>query len=30
MRVKNKKKKRGVDAFYVIRMGHFTLMLDGC
>lgn len=29
MRVK-KKKKAGVDAIYVIKMGHFTLTLDGC
>lgn len=25
-----KKKKAGVDAIYVIKMGHFTLTLDGC
>lgn len=29
-KVKKEKKKRGVDGVYVIRMGHFTLMLDGC
>lgn len=29
MRVK-KNKQAGVDAIYVIKMGHFTLMLDGC